>query len=106
MNKLFIVILKYIVEIDKINEYRQSHLEYLDKYYQQQIFLASGPQNPRFGGVIFAKADSREKLYQILAQDPFKRHFCAEYQVTEFAANKASEDFKKFLEAEQINFYG
>lgn len=104
-DKIFIVILKYIVEIDKINEYRQAHLKYLDQCYKQQVFLASGPQNPRFGGVIFAKADSRAKLYKILEQDPFWQYLCAEYQVTEFAPNKASKGFKNFLQLEEINFY-
>lgn len=72
--KLFIIILKYIVELDKITEFRSAHLEYLDKYYAKGVFLASGRQNPRFGGVIIAKAESREKLYEILAQDPFHQH--------------------------------
>lgn len=101
--KLFIIILKYIVELDKITEFRSDHLEYLDKYYAKGVFLASGRQNPRFGGVIIAKAESREKLYEILAEDPFHQHLCAEYQVIEFQPNKSTKGFQSFLQEVDLN---
>ena len=66
--KLFIVVLKYIVELEQIIAFRKVHLEYLDKYYTKAVFLASGRQNPKFGGVIIAKAESRKKLYEIEVQ--------------------------------------
>lgn len=103
--KLFIVILKYIVELDKITEFRSAHLEYLDKYYAKGVFLASGRQNPRFGGVIIAKATSREKLYEILAEDPFHQHLCAEYQAIEFEPNKSIEAFEGFLNAANLSLF-
>ena len=96
--KLFIVILKYIVELDKITEFRSAHLEYLDKYYAKGVFIASGKQNPKYGGIIIAKAESRKKLYAILSEDPFHQHLCAEYQAIEFEPNKSTKGFKACLE--------
>lgn len=103
--KLFIVILKYIVELDKIAEHRLMHLEYLDKYYAQGVFLASGRQKPKFGGVIIAKIDNRKKLYEILAEDPFHIHLCAEYQAIEFEPNKSTEGFKEFLQEAGLELF-
>jgi uncharacterized protein YciI len=95
---------KYIVDLEKVAEHRQAHLEYLDIYYAKGIFLASGKQNPRFGGIIIAKAETRGELYEILAQDPFHRHLCAEYQVIEFEPNKGTNGFENFLREEGFGF--
>ena len=105
MSKLFIVVLRYIVILEKINEHRKIHLEYLDKYYAKGYFLASGKQNPRFGGVIIAKAPSRKKLNQILAEDPFARNLCAEYQIIEFEPNKSTQEFQHFLQAAGLSLF-
>lgn len=101
-NHLFIVILRYLVSLDGVLSHREAHLTFLEQYYQQGIFLASGPQAPRYGGVILAKSENRETLMTILEQDPFYRHQCAEYQVFEFIPTKYSEAFIGFLEAEKI----
>ena len=65
---LFVVILRYIVPIEIIIEQRDEHVIFLDKYYAKGIFHASGPQIPRYGGMILAKASSREELNRILGR--------------------------------------
>lgn len=103
--KLFIVIVKYIADLEKVIEHRTKHLEYLDKYYAEGIFLASGGQNPRFGGVIIAKSISRRRLYEILSEDPFHQHLCAEYQAIEFEPNKSTKGFQEFLQEANLNLF-
>jgi len=98
---LFVVILRYIVPIEIIIEQRDEHVIFLDKYYAKGIFHASGPQIPRYGGMILAKASSREELNRILAEDPFSQYKSAEYQVIEFTINKRSDAFDVFLENSQ-----
>jgi uncharacterized protein YciI len=56
----------------------------LDRYYQSGHLIASGPQVPRTGGVILAKASSRDELVKIFAEDPFVKQGYAEYQYIEF----------------------
>ena len=102
--KLFIIILKYLVELENIDKYRSAHLEYLNKHYEDGTFLASGRQVPAFGGIILAKANNRRALYEILAQDPFHQQLCAEYQVHEFAANKGTASFEKFLQEADLSY--
>lgn len=103
--KLFIVIVKYIVELETIGKNRKEHLEFLDQYYAEGVFLASGRQNPKFGGVIIAKAVSREKLYEILSEDPYHKHLCAEYQAIEFEPNKATKGFQSFLQNSGLSLF-
>jgi uncharacterized protein YciI len=95
----FVVILRYLVPIEIIIEQRPEHVKFLDKYYAKGIFQASGPQIPRYGGVILARAKSRDELRMILEEDPFYIHKSAEYQITEFIINKSSEPFSDFLES-------
>ncbi len=86
----FITLLSYKVDIECIDEERANHLEFLDHYYKKNVFLLSGPQVPRTGGVIFAKANSKEELREIFKEDPFSQKGLAEYTIIEFNPTKAS----------------
>lgn len=103
--KLFIVVLKYIVEKEVIDKHRASHLEYLDKYFAKGVFIASGRQNPRYGGVIIAKCQSREKLYEILSEDTYHQYLCAEYQALEFEPNKSTKGFQACLKEVGLDLF-
>ncbi len=70
---------------------------HLDYGYQHEIFVASGPKNPRDGGVIISQVTDRHQLETILQQDPFYIHEVAEYQVIEFIPNKYHPDFATFI---------
>lgn len=94
---LFVVILRYLVPLETILENREEHLKFLDKYYAKGIFHSSGPQVPRYGGVLIAKAKNRDELLEIVKEDPFYSKKLGEYQITEFKINKCSEAFRNFM---------
>lgn len=83
---MFVVTLTYEKPLEVINELLVAHIRYLNEQYERGVFLLSGPQVPRQGGVIMARAESREALMEILARDPFKREGAARYDVIEFVA--------------------
>lgn len=85
---MFIVSLTYISEMPEIDKFLEAHIEYLDKYYEVGIFLASGRKVPRNGGVILAQAENLDELEVILNYDPFKIHNLANYEITEFVPSK------------------
>ena len=68
---LFLVILTYKVSLEKIDSFKPEHIDFLETYYAKNLFIASGPQVPRNGGIILAKCDSKNSLQKILVQDPF-----------------------------------
>lgn len=96
--KIFVIVLRYLVGIEKIDAIRPAHLAFLKHYYDAGIFFASGPQTPRTGGIILAHAHDWEFLMHILHQDPFYTENCAEFQVFEFTTANFSENFEKFME--------
>ncbi|WP_461209793.1 YciI family protein [Desulfocurvus sp. DL9XJH121] len=82
---MFIVTLTYKAPLETVDAHLEAHRAFLRAQYDCGMFLASGPRNPRVGGVILARAESLEALMAVLAQDPFNSNQVADYDVTEFA---------------------
>lgn len=81
---MFIAILTYKKPLEEVDSFLQAHREYLAEHYAAGDFIASGPQTPRIGGVIMMKAESRETVNAIIAEDPFHINGIADYQIVEF----------------------
>lgn len=87
---MFIVSLTYIADLAQIEAQLPAHLAWLERGYAAGIFLASGRKVPRTGGIILAQADDLTTLEGLLADDPFRRHGLARYEVTEFIPSKTA----------------
>ena len=48
-----------------------AHRQFLQSGYNEGRFLLSGPSIPPTGGVLVARAESREELNEFLADEPF-----------------------------------
>ncbi|MBH1989796.1 MAG: GTP cyclohydrolase [Alphaproteobacteria bacterium] len=94
---LFLVILSYKVDLEKINSFRADHLEFLQNCYDKNLFIISGPKVPRNGGVILARCDSKDMLLAVLEKDPFAINDLADYEVIEFEPTKWSSLFERVL---------
>lgn len=81
---MIIVELTYKVDLQVLDQYLAAHRNFLEQYYQQGLFLASGPKEPRTGGIIIALTNDLQALTAILAQDPFYLHDLADYRFTPF----------------------
>ena len=96
---MFIINLHYIVPLEQLDAHMTEHVKYLQKYYKQNVFVASGRKVPRTGGIILALAPSREVVDEIIKEDPFYMHKLAEFSVTEFLTSQSHPDLKKLLKA-------
>lgn len=81
---MFIAILTYKKPLEEVDRFLQAHREYLAEHYAAGDFIASGPQTPRVGGIIFMKAESRAGIDSIIEQDPFNINGIADYRIVEF----------------------
>lgn len=95
---MYIVSLTYKASLEAIDKELTNHIDYLKKQYAAGNFLASGRKIPRNGGVILAKAQSREELDEILRQDPFNQNNLADYEVIEFVPSMTSKELNYLLE--------
>lgn len=92
---MFIIDLNYIVPLEELDKYILAHVDYLDKYYNLNIFVTSGRKAPRTGGIILANASSKEEVEKIITEDPFYIHQLADIKITEFLTSKYHPDYKE-----------
>lgn len=97
---MFLVSIEYRVELSEIEKHLESHRAFLEKCYQQKIFILSGRKIPRTGGVIIASVQSREVLESILESDPFKKNQLASYEITEFLPTMYDSDLTNIISRE------
>jgi len=98
MDQLFVVLLTYTKPLEEVDRHLQGHRDFLAKYYQSGHFIVSGPQIPREGGLIMLRAQSRNEVETIMAEDPFRQNGVATYQITQFRAADFAEDFSAVME--------
>ncbi len=101
---IYIIELHYTAPIAELDVWLIAHRAYLDNSYKAGIFIASGPQHPRTGGVILARGVdndgdvvTRERLANIMDADPFMVNKVATYKIIEFNPVKYSEEFGKIM---------
>lgn len=94
---MFIVHLTYTAPMDLVDHYLASHRAFLDTGYQQNYFFASGPKNPRTGGIILSQLKDRSVLEAFLKDDPFFVRGIATYEITEFLPVKFHADVEKLV---------
>lgn len=94
---MFVIKLTYKASIAKIDELRPDHLKFLDQYYENGLFLASGRQEPLVGGIIIALGDDKTKIEDVIKQDPFYQYDVADFEIIQFHANKFHPKLKDLL---------
>lgn len=93
---MFIIELTYKKSLAEADTYLQGHRDFLDRYYEQGLFLASGPKHPREGGVILAQGE-REHIEAIVKEDPFYQQGIADYRIIELVVRKACAELSFLL---------
>jgi uncharacterized protein YciI len=81
---MFIVTLTYIRPLEELDALMDAHVSWLKTHYESGLFVASGRQVPRKGGVILARSGDRAALEALLARDPFVQNGVARTDVIEF----------------------
>jgi uncharacterized protein YciI len=82
--KSFIIEVTYTAPLDQIDANVTEHRAFLQTGYDKGWLLCSGPQNPRTGGMIVARAPSLDELKNFCNQDPFIQRKLASYRFVEF----------------------
>ncbi|KAF0189476.1 MAG: hypothetical protein FD168_731 [Desulfobulbaceae bacterium] len=87
---MFVILLNYIKPLSEVDRFVGEHLDFLERNYSSGHFLLSGRKEPRTGGVILAKAETRAEIESIVRNDPFHREKIAEYEIIEVLPSMAS----------------
>lgn len=94
---MFVIRITYKKPIEEIDKYLAEHRAFLDCGYKNNHYIASGPQNPRTGGIILSQLTDRAQLEALIKQDPFSQHDLADFEIIEFTPVKHHANFSAFI---------
>ncbi|KPL79480.1 YciI family protein [Herpetosiphon geysericola] len=80
----FMLEITYTVPLEQIEPIVAEHRAFLQTGYDQGLLLMAGPQNPRIGGIVIARAASLAAIQAFFANDPYQSANVAEYRFVEF----------------------
>jgi uncharacterized protein YciI len=92
--QVFVIELRYKVELAEIDAQMKAHVAFLKKYYAAGNFLVSGRKIPRDGGIILAVGRDRAQIEAIIREDPFHVHGLADFRIIEFRASQRADDIQ------------
>ena len=81
---MFIVTLTYLQPVEQVDALMADHVAWLQRHYDDGLFVVSGRRVPRVGGVILARSGDEPALRAALAADPFAIHGAARFDLVEF----------------------
>jgi uncharacterized protein YciI len=82
--KHFVIEITYTAAAEQVAEVRPEHRTFLQAGYDKGWLLFSGPQVGKAGGLIVARAPSREEIQALVAQDPYHIKSVATHSIIEF----------------------
>lgn len=88
---MFVIHVVYRKTLKEVDCYLEDHRAFLRIQYNCGNFIASGPCEPRNGGVILARGNDLKAIQTIVAQDPFYIHEVADYKITQFHPTMTAE---------------
>lgn len=94
---MFILTLTYQTTLDRVDQFLPGHNQFLQKYFENGMFICSGPQIPRTGGIIMCRSASLDTVKNLIEEDPFKIGGVAHYEITEFRVADCAKEFEVFL---------
>jgi uncharacterized protein YciI len=93
---MFILTLTYTSDLEQVDQFLPGHNQFLQKYFENKMFICSGPKIPRTGGIILCQSESIENVIKIIEEDPFKIYGVANYEIIEFSVADCAKDFEMF----------
>lgn len=80
----YVIEITFTADFSRIEPVVPEHRAFLQLGYDRGWLLMSGPQNPRVGGVVIARAPSRAEIEAFFREDPYANAGVATYRFTEF----------------------
>jgi uncharacterized protein YciI len=80
----FMVEATYSAPFERVREAIPRHRVWLQKGYDQGLFLCSGPKIPPTGGYLVARAETVEVLQTMFEEEPLNKEGLASFTFTEF----------------------
>jgi len=86
---MFIVLLKFSDNKDKVSQFMEGHKEWIQRGFDDGVFLLAGSLQPNLGGGIVAHNTSLSELQSRVSKDPFVAENVVKAEVLEINPSRA-----------------
>ena len=92
-----VALIRYRAPVEQVIVYQDPHRAYLRELRAKGVLIASGPCNPRFGGILLLRVgdDDFKALDAIRDSDPFVQNGVAQYELLGWNPVIGKEDLDK-----------
>jgi len=88
---MFVVLLRFSENRNKASEFMEGHNQWINRGFEDKVFLVVGSLQPGLGGAVLAHGESREALESRVNQDPFVAENIVTAEILEIDPKKADE---------------
>ena len=88
---MIVITLTYTAPLDEIDALMGRHVSWLKRHHKDGLFIVSGRQVPRIGGVILARSGDLDIVRQAMDKDPFVSSGAATYSLIEFTPSMTTQ---------------
>jgi uncharacterized protein YciI len=95
---VFVLIARYTRPAEEVDRMLDDHKAWIMRNSEAGRILLTARQVPLTGGLILARGDSVEQMWEMIREDPFHRSGAAEYEVLEYQPVRAAPGLEGLLE--------
>lgn len=88
---MFLILLKFSDNRDEANRYLEGHKRWIERGFEDGVFLLGGSLQPNLGGALLAHDTSLADLESRVNEDPFVAERVVSPEILEIAPSRADE---------------
>ena len=94
---MYLLLARYTRPIEEVDQMLDAHRAWITEHSDAGRILMTAREVPLIGGMILARADSDEEIWQMIREDPFYESGAAEYEVRQFTPVRAAPGLEGLL---------
>ena len=93
---MFVLLARYTAPIEEVDKLLEEHKAWIGR--NADKILLTAREEPLIGGLILARADSAEEVWEMIREDPFHASGMSDYEVREYNPVRAAPGVEGLLE--------
>jgi uncharacterized protein YciI len=95
---MFVLIARYTKPAEEVDRLLDGHRAWITRNMKAGTILLTARQVPLTGGLILARGESPEEIWEMVGEDPFHSSGSAQYEVLQFQPVRAAPGLEGLLE--------
>lgn len=93
---MFVLLARYTKPIEEVDRLLEEHKAWIGR--NADRILLTAREEPLIGGLILARGDSAEEIWEMIHEDPFHTAGVSEYEVREYRPARAAPGLEGLLD--------